>query len=290
MNEEEFKAVENLEKGKDYISVSESVIVIDRKSNSYNNGFEYSNFVGNIACDHPIFWREATHEEVKKRFETYLAKRYGADWKTMKIKEKHPDATSYLDINDGSWCMEISKHSNGWSVWNKNGLLYCNGIWVERLEEKASINDMTKEVAKLKLREARSNLKQAEIVIEMHENGIREIKEDIENLEAIINKKDDWRNRGISEDEYVLLMNKVMLIQEMHQFAHVKNEGWLPDWRDADERKWGITLNEYSGTDVDWYDVFNKFAFGIAVKSEEIAKEMLGEFGERIENIYNKQY
>ena len=135
MNEEEFKAVENLEKGKDYISVSESVIVIDRKSNSYNNGFEYSNFVGNIACDHPIFWREATPEEVKKRFETYLAKRYGADWETMKIKEKHPDATSYLDINDGSWCMEISKHSNGWNVWNNNGLLYRNGIWVERLEE-----------------------------------------------------------------------------------------------------------------------------------------------------------
>lgn len=133
MNEEEFKAVENLEKGKDYISVSESVIVIDRKSNSYNNGFEYSNFVSNIACDHPIFWREATHEEVKKRFETYLAKRYGADWKTMKIKERHPE--SYSEINEGSLDAEIVKMYDGWNVWNENGLLYCEGIWVERLEE-----------------------------------------------------------------------------------------------------------------------------------------------------------
>lgn len=136
MNEEEFKAVENLEKGKDYISVSESVIVIDRKSNSYNNGFEYSNFVGNIACDHPIFWREATKEEVKKRFETYLAKRYGADWKTMKIKERHPD--SVLEINNGSLNVDISKWADGWGVYNENGLLYSNGIWVERLEEEVN--------------------------------------------------------------------------------------------------------------------------------------------------------
>ena len=80
-------------------------------------------------------WIEATEEEVIEAFERHLIHRYGEDWRTMKIKEKHPDATSYLDINDGSWCMEISKHSNGWNVWNNNGLLYRNGIWVERLEE-----------------------------------------------------------------------------------------------------------------------------------------------------------
>ena len=45
-------------------------------------------------------------------------------------------------------------------------------------------------VPKLKLREAQSNLKMAKIILEMHENGMRELKEDIENLEAIINNID----------------------------------------------------------------------------------------------------
>ena len=36
--------------------------------------------------------------------------------------------------------------------------------------------DMKTEVAKLKLREAQSNLKMAEIILEMHENGVRELK------------------------------------------------------------------------------------------------------------------
>ena len=26
----------------------------------------------------------------------------------------------------------------GWSVYNKNGLLYCEGVWVERLEEEVN--------------------------------------------------------------------------------------------------------------------------------------------------------
>ena len=48
---------------------------------------------------------------------------------------------------------------------------------------------MEKEVAKLKLRKAQSELKQAEIILEMYENGVIELREDIENLEAIISKK-----------------------------------------------------------------------------------------------------
>ena len=34
----------------------------------------------------------------------------------------------------------------------------------------------------------------------------------------------------------------------------------------------------------------NAFVFGVAVKSRKIAKEVLEEFGDRIKNIYNKQY
>ena len=48
---------------------------------------------------------------------------------------------------------------------------------------------MNKEEAKEKLRRAESDLRVAEIVSEEHEKAIKEIKEDIEKLKAIINKK-----------------------------------------------------------------------------------------------------
>jgi hypothetical protein len=63
----------------------------------------------------------------------------------MKIKERHPSST--LEINHGTWEVEISKYFDGWTAWNTNGLLYYNGIWVERLEEepKIHIQDAIKE-------------------------------------------------------------------------------------------------------------------------------------------------
>ena len=138
-----------LEIGKDYVNVHDnSVIVIDRTKGITNRGFEGERYKIDLSCSNHSNWREATEEEVIEAFERHLIHRYGEDWETMKIKEKHPDATSYLDINDGSWKVEISKHSNGWNVWNNNGLLYRNGIWVERLEEeepKIHIQDAIKE-------------------------------------------------------------------------------------------------------------------------------------------------
>ena len=177
---------------------------------------------------------------------------------------------------------------------------------------------MTKEEAKERQAELKSR-------IESHLDDIKSLNNVMSELEAIINKKDDWRDKLKQPDKTVfycierdtyqgfiveegafsprkpehafgtvpqaeLVMAKMLLMQEMHAFAHVRNKGWLPDWRDADERKWGIGLDEYNGVDVNWHTMFNEFAFGIAVKSEGIAEEMLKEFGERIEEIYNKQY
>ena len=135
---EEFKGVEKLEIGKDYISESGNIITIDRKGNNNSNGFRCDNFAADIICEDPDFWREATAEDVIAIFEAHLVKRYGADWETMKIKERHPALSSSFVINDGSWNVEISKEYGGWDVYNKNGLLYYKGIWAERLEEPRS--------------------------------------------------------------------------------------------------------------------------------------------------------
>ena len=135
-NAKEFKGVNELEIGKDYVSVLYSKFIVIDRVGDFNNEAIYDDlYRKEVPCANCRTWIEATEEEVIEAFERHLIHRYGEDWRTMKIKEKHPDATSYLDINDGSWCMEISKHSNGWNVWNNNGLLYRNGIWVERLEE-----------------------------------------------------------------------------------------------------------------------------------------------------------
>ena len=39
---------------------------------------------------------------------------------------------------DRTWRVQISKDFDGWNVWNKNGLVYSNGIWVERLTKEES--------------------------------------------------------------------------------------------------------------------------------------------------------
>ena len=129
--------MQKLEVGKDYINVHEnSVIVIDRTENFENRGFYNDLYKNYLSCSNHSEWREATKEEVIEAFEKHLPHRFGEDWETMKIKEIHPNSGG--DINNGLWNVAISKEYDGWNVYNKNGLLYCEGIWVERLEEPRS--------------------------------------------------------------------------------------------------------------------------------------------------------
>ena len=184
---------------------------------------------------------------------------------------------------------------------------------------------MNKEEAQAKLRKAESDLRQANIVLEMHEQGVAEIRDEIDRLQAIINKPDRWQDglvqpdkeayfylssnidKGLivgvggasdrkpeyafkTEEQAELIKEKMLLMQEMHAFAHVRNEGWMPDWGDNEQVKYGLgTAYNHENYLVSYFS-HNLFIFGVAVKSEEIAKEMLEEFGKRIERIYNKQY
>ena len=180
---------------------------------------------------------------------------------------------------------------------------------------------MKKEAARLKLNKAQSLLNLVEMDYKNSENRIAELKEDIEKLEAIINKKDNWREKLISdtgnysiiagrkgftygkgfdrdkiehtfkeENHAKIMANKMQLMQEMHSFAYVKNEGWIADWRDGRKNKFGILYNAHDEFEVRSIEWCNYFVFGVSVKSREIAEEMFEEFGGRIEEIYNKQY
>ena len=134
--------MKELEVGKDYVNLHENnLIVIDRVGDFDNKGFYEDLYKKDIPCINCGSWREATEEEVIEAFKRYLVYRYGKDWKTMKIKERHPELSSTIRINDGLWNVVISKLTNGWSIWNRHGLLYRNGIWVERLEEPTKSTD-----------------------------------------------------------------------------------------------------------------------------------------------------
>ena len=98
-----------------------------------------------------------------------------------------------------------------------------------------------------------------------------------------------------TEEQAELVKEKMLLMQEMLAFAHVRNEGKNPDWDDDNELKHGILHNGFNEFNINEFKVgesyyYNYFVFGISVKSEEIAEEMFEIFGERIEKYYNVQY
>ena len=68
---------------------------------------------------------------------------------------------------------------------------------------------MTKEEAKAKLIKAESDLRQANVVLEMHEQGIKEIEDKIAELQAIVNKPDRWQDGLVQPDKeaYFYLMS-----------------------------------------------------------------------------------
>ena len=141
---------------------------------------------------------------------------------------------------------------------------------------------MNKEEAKKRQAELKS-------MAETCKDNIKYLSVKISKLEAIINKKDSWRSVRVSDSWEELYEEKTLLMADMMHFAYVRNEGWVPDWKD-ENRKWGLIADAVEGIYLYSYFGCNPFIFGIAVKSEEIVKEMLEEFGERIKKIYNKQY
>lgn len=109
-------------------------------------------------------------------------------------------------------------------------------------------------------------------------------------LNLFKNKKNNWRFVEVPDKWQELYEEKALLMEDMMHFAYVRNEGWVPNWGDDEQDKYGLSIGNNREIYSISYCVHNCFLFGIAVKSGEIAREMLVEFGKRIERIYNKQY
>lgn len=124
-----------LELGKDYVSDDGKTIVIDRRGDGWNSGFYVNNFSTSLLCSNPLQWQEASSKQVREAFEKELVRRYGEDWRNVKIKECMYNKRNER-LNTYSYGIYIKKnYTSTWTVWNKNGCLYNNGKWAEVLEE-----------------------------------------------------------------------------------------------------------------------------------------------------------
>ena len=101
-----------------------------------------------------------------------------------------------------------------------------------------------------------------------------------------IHRKPEYAFRKHEQAE--LIKEKMLLMQEMFAFAHVKNEGKLPDWNNRNSKKWGIYYNKI--WEINYYNDYNLFTFGVSFNKKEDAKEAFEIFGDRIQRYYNQSY
>ena len=88
------------------------------------------------------------------------------------------------------------------------------------------------------------------------------------------------------EKEHIPL-EKIALLCDMTEWARVHNEGWVADWDDEDQKKWGITFDDGDKIGINYFWISNQFIFQIVLKSRELAKEFYEEFRDRL-HIINK--
>lgn len=75
------------------------------------------------------------------------------------------------------------------------------------------------------------------------------------------------------------------LLFKLHQWAKIKNDGWMPDWSD-DEKKWYVYYNHVEERlNVTWGYNSTNFAKLPYFKTREIAQACIDEFGEEIKEV-----
>lgn len=76
----------------------------------------------------------ATKEEVQNALYNEAEKRYGKYWKEVKIKQAIEREVPPMNSGILAVCFSLTDER----LWNKNGVLYKDGVWAEALEEKCS--------------------------------------------------------------------------------------------------------------------------------------------------------
>ena len=79
--------------------------------------------------------RKATEKEVKEALIKEAKRRFGGDWKNMKIKGHAHNGTQSFNYNN----LTVGYHFLDDNLWNINGCIYSQGTWAEPLEQEKPI-------------------------------------------------------------------------------------------------------------------------------------------------------
>lgn len=192
-----------LELGKDYVNkYYNSHIVIERAGDSNNRGFIFGKFLDDMPCFEPEYWRLATEKEVREAFEEECVRRYGKDWKDVKIKN-HANCMDEC-LNIGKCAVYIGKSStHGWAVWNRNGLLYADGKWAEVKEEPVFAKSL-KEIERPYYTDSHGNIKSVSSSEYDTDNHLptEELAEAVQALIKLLSfRQDVWDKEGKPEQD-----------------------------------------------------------------------------------------
>lgn len=81
-------------------------------------------------------------------------------------------------------------------------------------------------------------------------------------------------------------LKECKLLFTIKKWAKEKNEGWVPDWEEDEEKKWYVYYNHIEESlKVMWYYNSTNFIKLPYFKTEEIAQACIDEFGEEIKEV-----
>src|SRR5680860_169144 len=126
-----------LEVGKSY-RLKKGPCVVICKRNKYNSyGIQADKWSNEIKCSVPEDWKEIPESEVIALLEKECVRWGGVNWKGVNIKEclSNPN---YINSNKGLCSIRI----NISEIWNKNGCIFKDGVWAEKLESQIEEGQM----------------------------------------------------------------------------------------------------------------------------------------------------
>lgn len=89
-----------------------------------------------------------------------------------------------------------------------------------------------------------------------------------------------------SEEEAQAAEQERKLLFKLHQWAEMKNDGWVPDWNNMSEDKCYIIIdledNELRIDSTTWMSPLSKLPF---FKTDAIARECIDLFGDEIKEV-----
>lgn len=208
--------------------------------------------------------------------------------KSLKINEAINSRVSFLEKK-----MNETTEESQFQMWYENEMLKTDEKYIKRAksDQKKFYLQNSKDVDKLstKTKENRQNL-----CNQMTTNN--------PNLQSIENQgfRDSslkltpsatWLYFGyrlnLDPGKTDSLSKKIQLLADMTEYADSVNGGWVPDWG-SEDKKWGVYYDTVNSFHCDWFGYGHsaQFVFGVAVKTEELAEQMLLKFKDRIEKYY----